>query len=97
VGSECVRFHLEPVADVVLSSGVDDGELECNCIGSVTVQDDDVLQRGHSNVNVGDSCVGSGTVVLSTGYVTGMKMKVWSAGWISYVETWLSGMSISIR
>jgi len=36
VGSECVRFCLEPVADVVLSSGVDDGELECDCIGSVT-------------------------------------------------------------
>ena len=40
VGLECVRFHLEPVADVVSSSGVDadinDGELECDCIGSVT-------------------------------------------------------------
>jgi hypothetical protein len=37
VGSECVRFRLEPVADVVLSLDVDDGELECGCIGSVTV------------------------------------------------------------
>jgi hypothetical protein len=78
--------------------------LECVCFRFEPVADIAVssgTREGDSDVDAGDGRVSSGedgTVVLSTGYVTGTKMKVWSAGCISYVETWwLLGMSISIR
>ena len=87
--SDCFRLELG-VGFATWSLGavtnVDTDELECDCTSSVIVYDDVLVEVVYSDVSGGDSGISSrgvGEMASPSGYVTGTKRKLSSAGWIS--------------